>query len=213
MKEKYPPGTVSRGHGPQPDQLRGVRRDRGRHRRPAARVRHVLDPEGRPSLRDAQEGPEDPVRGARRGPGKKRVALGLKQLNEDPWMRRSPSSTCPAQIVKGKVTKVTNFGVFVELEPSLEGLLHVSELADHKVENPEGRRQARRGASRSRSCAWTPRAEDRPEPQIVHSRGRRGRRRTHCGRRGGCRHSARRTQRRNGNRLRPALQHGIESTG
>jgi small subunit ribosomal protein S1 len=40
-------------------------------------------------------------------------------------------------IVKGKVTKVTNFGVFVELEPGLEGLLHVSELADHKVENPE----------------------------------------------------------------------------
>jgi len=35
------------------------------------------------------------------------------------------------------VTKVTNFGVFVELEPGLEGLLHVSELADHKVENPE----------------------------------------------------------------------------
>ena len=40
-------------------------------------------------------------------------------------------------MVKGKVTKLTNFGVFVELEPGLEGLLHISELADHKVENPE----------------------------------------------------------------------------
>jgi small subunit ribosomal protein S1 len=35
------------------------------------------------------------------------------------------------------VTKLTNFGVFVELEPGLEGLLHISELADHKVESPE----------------------------------------------------------------------------
>ena len=40
-------------------------------------------------------------------------------------------------MVTGKVTKLTNFGVFVELEPGLEGLLHVSELADHKVASPE----------------------------------------------------------------------------
>jgi len=39
--------------------------------------------------------------------------------------------------VPGTVTKITNFGVFVELEPGLEGLLHISELADHKVDNPE----------------------------------------------------------------------------
>ncbi len=39
--------------------------------------------------------------------------------------------------MKGKVTKLTNFGVFVELEPGLEGLLHISELADHKVDSPE----------------------------------------------------------------------------
>ena len=38
---------------------------------------------------------------------------------------------------QGKVTKLTNFGVFVELEPGLEGLLHISELADHKVDSPE----------------------------------------------------------------------------
>src|SRR6185436_18531661 len=41
------------------------------------------------------------------------------------------------QLVKGTVTKLTNFGVFVGLENGLEGLLHISELADHKVENPE----------------------------------------------------------------------------
>jgi small subunit ribosomal protein S1 len=68
---------------------------------------------------------------------KKRVALGLKQLDEDPWERKIPEKYVAGAIVRGKVTKVTNFGVFVELEPGLEGLLHVSELADHKVDNPE----------------------------------------------------------------------------
>jgi small subunit ribosomal protein S1 len=68
---------------------------------------------------------------------KKRVALGLKQMEEDPWERKIPEKYVAGEIVRGKVTKVTNFGVFVELESGLEGLLHVSELADHKVESPE----------------------------------------------------------------------------
>jgi small subunit ribosomal protein S1 len=40
-------------------------------------------------------------------------------------------------IVKGVITKITNFGVFVELEEGLEGLLHISELSDSKIENPQ----------------------------------------------------------------------------
>jgi small subunit ribosomal protein S1 len=68
---------------------------------------------------------------------KKRIALGLKQLGEDPWERDIPGRYSVGELVKGHVTKVTNFGVFVELEEGLEGLLHVSELADHKVETPE----------------------------------------------------------------------------
>jgi small subunit ribosomal protein S1 len=68
---------------------------------------------------------------------RKRVALGLKQLATDPWETDIPGRYHPGQTVNGKVTKLTNFGVFVELEPGLEGLLHISELADHKVENPE----------------------------------------------------------------------------
>jgi len=68
---------------------------------------------------------------------KMRVSLGLKQLTEDPWLRIIPEHYMPGQIVKGKVTKITNFGVFVELEEELEGLLHVSELADYKVDNPK----------------------------------------------------------------------------
>ncbi len=68
---------------------------------------------------------------------RKRIALGLKQLAGDPWETDIPVRYKVGTMVKGKVTKITNFGVFVELESELEGLLHVSELADHKVENPE----------------------------------------------------------------------------
>jgi len=68
---------------------------------------------------------------------RRRIALGLKQLDEDPWATEIPKKYQPGLLVKGKVTKLTNFGVFVGLENGLEGLLHISELADHKVENPE----------------------------------------------------------------------------
>jgi small subunit ribosomal protein S1 len=68
---------------------------------------------------------------------RRRIALGLKQLDEDPWARDIPGKYTPGQVVTGTVTKITNFGVFVGLEDGLEGLLHISELADHKVENPE----------------------------------------------------------------------------
>lgn len=67
---------------------------------------------------------------------KMRVALGLKQMTEDPWIRAVPERYQPGLVVRGKVTKITNFGVFVELEPDLEGLLHVSELSEHKIEDP-----------------------------------------------------------------------------
>ncbi len=68
---------------------------------------------------------------------RKRIALGLKQLRQDPWEADIPARYGPGDVVTGKVTKLTNFGVFVELEPGLEGLLHISELADHKVDSPE----------------------------------------------------------------------------
>src|SRR5437588_4412410 len=68
---------------------------------------------------------------------RKRIALGLKQLKQDPWETDIPDRYKTGDVVHGKVTKLTNFGVFVELEPGLEGLLHISELADHKVDSPE----------------------------------------------------------------------------
>jgi len=68
---------------------------------------------------------------------KQRISLGIKELTEDPWVRAIPEKYIAGQIIKGKITKLTNFGAFVELEPGLEGLLHISELADHKVEKPQ----------------------------------------------------------------------------
>jgi len=68
---------------------------------------------------------------------KRRISLGIKQMTEDPWVRAIPEKYIPGHIIKGKVAKLTNFGAFVELEKDLEGLLHISELADHKVDKPQ----------------------------------------------------------------------------
>jgi small subunit ribosomal protein S1 len=68
---------------------------------------------------------------------KQRIALGLKQMQEDPWTTVIPGNYRPGMVVKGHVTKIANFGVFVELEPGLEGLLHISEISDQKIEKPE----------------------------------------------------------------------------
>ena len=68
---------------------------------------------------------------------KQRIALGLKQMQEDPWLNVIPANYRPGMVIKGHVTKIANFGVFVELEPGLEGLLHISEISDQKVEKPE----------------------------------------------------------------------------
>ena len=68
---------------------------------------------------------------------KQRVGLGVKQLSEDPWVAAIPDAYHPGMVVHGTVTKITNFGVFVELETGLEGLLHISELSDSKVDDPQ----------------------------------------------------------------------------
>jgi small subunit ribosomal protein S1 len=60
---------------------------------------------------------------------KHRIALGMKQLRNDPWEDEIPERFAVGQDLEGTITKITNFGVFVELDNELEGLLHVSELA------------------------------------------------------------------------------------
>jgi small subunit ribosomal protein S1 len=66
---------------------------------------------------------------------RQRISLGLKQTQEDPW-QRVVSTHRPNDVLEGTVTKVVAFGAFVEILPGVEGLVHISELADHHVENP-----------------------------------------------------------------------------
>jgi small subunit ribosomal protein S1 len=65
-----------------------------------------------------------------------RFSLGLKQLASDPW-ETVPTRYAPGTIVRGKVTSVTDFGIFLELEEGIEGLVHVSELSKEKIDAPK----------------------------------------------------------------------------
>jgi small subunit ribosomal protein S1 len=64
-----------------------------------------------------------------------KVSLGIKQLYEDPW-ERIPSDYAISRILDVKVIKITDFGAFVELEPGIEGLVHVSEMSNEHVDDP-----------------------------------------------------------------------------
>ena len=66
---------------------------------------------------------------------RQRISLGLKQTQSDPW-QQVLDSYGENDVVEGRVTKVVTFGAFVEILPGVEGLVHISELANHHVENP-----------------------------------------------------------------------------
>jgi small subunit ribosomal protein S1 len=66
---------------------------------------------------------------------RQRISLGLKQTQSDPWQQVLDSYQ-EGDVVEGRVTKVVTFGAFVEILPGVEGLVHISELAVHHVENP-----------------------------------------------------------------------------
>jgi small subunit ribosomal protein S1 len=66
---------------------------------------------------------------------RQRISLGLKQTQEDPWQRVVDTYNLGDEL-EGKVTKVVTFGAFVEIMDGVEGLVHISELAHHHVENP-----------------------------------------------------------------------------
>jgi small subunit ribosomal protein S1 len=66
---------------------------------------------------------------------RQRISLGLKQTQEDPW-QRVLNEYREGDVLEGKVTKVVAFGAFVEIVPGVEGLVHISELAEHHVETP-----------------------------------------------------------------------------
>src|SRR3989339_109377 len=64
-----------------------------------------------------------------------RFSLGMKQMYEDPW-ETIPDRYAPGTKVVGKVTSVTDFGVFLEIEEGIEGMIHVSELSKERVNSP-----------------------------------------------------------------------------
>src|ERR671934_146672 len=66
---------------------------------------------------------------------RQRISLGLKQTQEDPWQRVIDTYRVGDEL-EGRVTKVVTFGAFVEIMDGVEGLVHISELAHHHVENP-----------------------------------------------------------------------------
>jgi small subunit ribosomal protein S1 len=66
---------------------------------------------------------------------RQRISLGLKQTQTDPWQRVIDECS-QDDVVIGRITKVVTFGAFAEILPGVEGLIHISELAEHHVENP-----------------------------------------------------------------------------
>jgi small subunit ribosomal protein S1 len=66
---------------------------------------------------------------------KQRLSLGLKQTQKDPWLEKIKDYS-EKDIVKGKVTRIVKFGLFVQIEGDLEGLVHMSELGVESVKRP-----------------------------------------------------------------------------
>jgi small subunit ribosomal protein S1 len=82
------------------------------------------------------QGQEIRVRILKIDPETKKISLGLKQLEAEPWTK-VPEKYAIGQRVSGAVTRMTDFGAFIEIEPGIEGLIHISEMAwNKKVRHP-----------------------------------------------------------------------------
>ena len=67
---------------------------------------------------------------------KKRIGLSVRALQDDPWQSRAEKYSV-GQLVEGKITRLTKFGAFARLDDDIEGLIHISEMADHRIEHPK----------------------------------------------------------------------------
>jgi len=67
---------------------------------------------------------------------KKRIGLSIRALADDPWKTRVEKFAI-GQLVEGVITRLTKFGAFARLEGDIEGLIHISEIADHRIEHPK----------------------------------------------------------------------------
>ena len=156
-RREVPAGHRRQGHGPQPHQLRRLHRDRGRHRRPAARHRHVLDQEDRPPHRGAQEGRQGQVPSSSPSTRRrKRIALGLKQLERRPVGRpTSPAATSPGRSSRARSPSSPTSASSSSSRTTSKACSTSSEIADQKIDKPEAVLHERT-SSRSRYSASTP---------------------------------------------------------
>ena len=67
---------------------------------------------------------------------KKRIGLSMRALADDPWTSRVEKFSV-GQLVEGVITRLTKFGAFARLEGDIEGLIHISEMADHRIDHPK----------------------------------------------------------------------------
>jgi len=67
---------------------------------------------------------------------KRRIGLSIRQLEENPWQSKIEKFSV-GQLVEGAITRLTKFGAFARLEGDLEGLIHISEISDHRIEHPK----------------------------------------------------------------------------
>lgn len=67
---------------------------------------------------------------------KKRIGLSIRALSEDPWKKRIEKFSV-GQLVEGVITRLTKFGAFARLEGDIEGLIHISEISEHRIEHPK----------------------------------------------------------------------------
>ena len=83
-----------------------------------------------------KEGDEVEVMVLEIDPAERKVSLGLKQIEPDPW-QQVPEKYKIGSVARGEIMNLTNFGAFAKLEDGIEGLIHISELAERRIEKPE----------------------------------------------------------------------------
>ena len=168
VAQQVPAGHDDRRHGAQPHQLRRVHRDRGRHRRPPAHLRHELDPQDRPP----QRGPRTRARSItcqvlNVDQERKRIALGLKQLQAGPLGDRHPGPLrAPATWWSARSRSSPTSASSSSSSPDWKALAHL------RAGRPQGRQPRGSGQRRRRDRGQgSPRRSWRTQDRSVSQEG------------------------------------------
>ena len=154
VAERYPPGHGHHRRGAQPDQLRRLHRDRGGHRRPAARQRHELGAQGGPSQRGRRKGRQGDVRRAQRRSGAQAHRAGPQADEQRPVGGRHPRPLQAGRDQEGQGHEADQLRRLRRAGAGPGG-----PAAHLRAGRPQGRKSRGRGQGRrrdrGRSCAWT----------------------------------------------------------